>query len=560
MKHAKGFWRITARTVLVVASAATTLILASIGFTLLADDVLHSAPASSKLSGATSPIYQKTSTQFTAAWGASPLSLVSYTSPAASTFLQKSPAARTDTTRGLRFNAAAMFRDFVPNNADGKTERAPFDKIDLPEMSSGARAIALLGENLETVANWYGHDAEQFKKLLLSDLSIHIDQKGRMLNIDAGVDEDHELANGLTASTSSVGSTISNAIYPLDQTFLLHSKPDSTRILYLNFKGMGTKPAFDLDKNVATFNTSEQILIQKIWARVKEDYAAFDVDITTESPASVTGKTGTSILITNEVNSAGGYAYLNAFGKIDVNNPPAFCFQNNLGNSEKPIAECISHELGHTLGLHHQSTSTATYYAGSGTGETAWAPIMGVSYYKNLTQWAKGEYEGASNKEDAYAVMAKRGLLPRTDDVGNTIASASNMGFTTTNGQNNWTSNGIIQSPSDVDMFRLTAGTGNLSLTIAASSFSGNLDASLQLFDADGKLLATSNTESTLGTKLTATISKVGIYYLSVSGAGKGDPKITGYSNYGSLGQYTITGNTPLNNIALPSPPVVKPK
>ena len=32
-----------------------------------------------------------------------------------------------------------------------------------------------------------------------------------------------------------------------------------------------------------TFSTTEQALIQRIWLRVAEDYAAFDVDITTEA-------------------------------------------------------------------------------------------------------------------------------------------------------------------------------------------------------------------------------------------------------------------------------------
>lgn len=563
MKHITSFGRKSICAALVVFGTATILVLADVANNLLANDVLLSVPAQANPVSKTSGQDHNMLAQLPHAWGASPLLLRSKASPDTTEYFGKSSPSlnlnsitRIDTIRGLVSNTMALPSDFIPSNAEGKTELSPFDKIDLPEISSGARAITLLGDKLETVANWYGHDVDQFKKLLLSDLTIHIDQKGRMLNVDAGVGETEEIANGATASTgtvgSAVGSTISNAIYPLDKTFLLHSKPDSSRILYLNFKGIGKKPAFDLDKNVATFNTSEQILIQKIWARVKEDYAAFDVDITTEAPVTVTGKIGTSILITNLVNSAGGYAYLNSFGKIDVNNPPAFCFQNNLGNSEKPIAECISHELGHTLGLRHQSTSTATYYAGSGTGETAWAPIMGVSYYKNLTQWAKGEYTGATNTEDAYVVMGKRGLFPRTDDIGNTVASATNMSFTTTNGQNNWSGSGIIQNPSDIDMFRLTAGTGKLSLIIAASSFSGNLDANLQLLDASGKVLATSNNAATLGSTLTATISTTGIYYLSVTGAGKGDPKATGYSNYGSLGQYTITGNSALNNLALP--------
>ncbi|MBC3875874.1 PKD domain-containing protein [Undibacterium flavidum] len=442
-------------------------------------------------------------------------------------------------------------KDFIPSNAEGSIESAPFSRIDLPEIASGQRAINLLGEQLPVVAQWYGFSADTLKNMLLHDLSLHIDRHGRLLNIDDGVQAGAAInatMNPTLNATAAVitSGSVTNAIFPLDQTFKLESKPASTRVLYLNFKGLGAKPAFDLDKNTGTFSTTEQTMIQKIWARVKEDFAPFDVNVTTLPPTSTAGKIGTSILITNQVETAGGYAYLNSFGTINLSNPPAFCFQNNLANSEKPIAECISHELGHTLGLLHQGTATLGYYAGHGDGETGWAPIMGVGYYKNLTQWSKGEYPGANNFEDAYATMLKRGLNPRVDDVGNTIASAAAMESVTSNGLNNVNASGIIERVGDIDMFRFQAGPGNATITLQASAFSGNLDASVQLLDATGKVLASSNNPTTLGTTLTTTLTANSSYYLSVTGVGRGDPKTTGYSNYGSLGQYLITGTTPL--------------
>jgi serralysin len=47
---------------------------------------------------------------------------------------------------------------------------------------------------------------------------------------------------------------------------------------------------------------------------------------------------------------------------------------------EKYTAEAISHEVGHTLGLSHDGRITPSegYYAGHGSGDTGWAPIMGV--------------------------------------------------------------------------------------------------------------------------------------------------------------------------------------
>ncbi len=84
-----------------------------------------------------------------------------------------------------------------------------------------------------------------------------------------------------------------------------------------------------------------------------EDYASFDADVMTEKPAVPASKVGMTILITSKVQDAGGYTYLNSFSKFSTGLASTFCFPNNLGNSEKAIAECVSHELGHTLGLSH---------------------------------------------------------------------------------------------------------------------------------------------------------------------------------------------------------------
>ena len=45
-----------------------------------------------------------------------------------------------------------------------------------------------------------------------------------------------------------------------------------------------------------------------------------------------------------------------------------------------------------------------------------------------------------------------------------------------------------------------------------------------------------------------------GTYYFSLDGIGVGDPKVTGYSDYASLGQYTISGTLPSDSAWLPTP------
>ena len=43
-------------------------------------------------------------------------------------------------------------------------------------------------------------------------------------------------------------------------------------------------PPYDTDGNPASFSTTELANIVAIWRSVAEDYAAFDVDVTTEEP------------------------------------------------------------------------------------------------------------------------------------------------------------------------------------------------------------------------------------------------------------------------------------
>ncbi|GAA4013433.1 hypothetical protein [Actimicrobium antarcticum] len=443
-----------------------------------------------------------------------------------------------------------MPADYVPASANGATDNAPFARIALNGFSSGSDAIAALGGHLDAVAQWYGMSNTEFRQMLLTDNSVHLDRKGRVLHIDEELVKGQ--ANGTTMATTTVNASIATTTgtspFPLSETFLLHSKPGSSRVLYLNFLGKGTDPAFDTDKVPSTFSTSERLVIQRVMLRVAEDYAAFDVDVTTEPPVAAAGKLGATMLITPRVISAGGYAYLNSFTTFVAGSVTSYCFPNNLANTEKYIGECIAHELGHTLGLTHQGVLPSTgYYAGQGAGDTGWAPIMGVGYYKNLTQWSKGEYRNANNKQDTYATMAKLGLKPRADDHGNTIALADALIATSANGLSNLSGFGRIETPGDIDMFKFTAGAGAVSLKVSGSMLGSDLDVAVQLLDVTGKVLATSTTATTtLAKSLSLSLPAQGTYYLKVSGAGRGDPLSTGYSNYGNIGEYKITGTSAL--------------
>jgi PKD repeat protein len=437
--------------------------------------------------------------------------------------------------------------------------KPPFPQIDLPQKARGAQAIQLLGGRLPEVAAWYGKSPAEFASILRRDRMAIIDRKGRML-----YEEEIEPPTGTVGSPTSTG-----ALVPHDQTFKLHSKPGSKRTIYLNFVGATltntvwnssassiTALPFDLDGVPYSMSGGELERIQYIWQRVAEDYAPFDVNVTTEPPAadaltrsgSGDDTFGTTVLITQRTFyscSCGGVAYIGVFDDTSNYNKPALVFYDRLGGgNEKYVAEAISHEAGHNMGLHHDGSSTTGYYQGHGSGATGWAPIMGVGYYQSLVQWSKGEYPDANNKEDDYAVVASNGLPLRADDHGNTTGTATRLAGTTVNGVTTVNGAGIIEKAGDVDVFSLSAAAGTITINVNPSARSGNADLYVELLNGNGSIVTSSGPAEALNGSLTANVTVGGTYYVTVRGAGKGD-LATGYSSYGSVGEYSVSGTVP---------------
>lgn len=275
---------------------------------------------------------------------------------------------------------------------------------------------------------------------------------------------------------------------------------------------------------------------EKVWQLISEDYRPFHINITTsEAVFNTYPKTRRMRCIFTPTNTAapgaGGVAYVGSFKTND--DTPCWVFNSGA----RAAGEAGSHEVGHTLGLSHDGRTNPVeeYYQGQGN----WAPIMGVGYYVSLVQWSKGEYANASQKQDDLAIItsAAYGLGYRTDDYGNTLATAAPLTVSATGSVNNA---GLIERTGDVDMFAFTTTGGNLNLTFTSNAAYPDLDILATLYDKNGTVVTTSNP-----TGLNAAISSslaAGNYYVSVTGTGSGDPVTTGYSNYGSLGTYTITG------------------
>jgi hypothetical protein len=473
---------------------------------------------------------------------------------------------------GLTWAALALAAAFgtTPAAAEQAEHPAkkPFPEVKLAKRLRGEEAIQALADKLPEVAAWYGKSAKEFARELRDDERAWLDADGRLLFID-----DFPTPAGTESATA--GATAAAALLPADQTFLLHSRPGAKRVIYLDFLGqvvtatawnssyglstIDAKP-FDLDGQPASLSTVELERIQYIWQRVAEDYAPFDVDVTTEEPPAdaLTRSSssdlyfGTRVVITRDWTAlssspcgCGGIAYVGIYDDTGTAYKPAWVFYNQLGSgNEKYVAEAISHEAGHNLGLSHDGGTGTGYYQGHGSGATGWAPIMGVGYYKELVQWSKGEYTGATQTQDDLQVIQNTGAPLRPDDHGDTTAAATPLDAVASGGSVSLQGSGLIGTRADVDAFSFSAGPGSLSLSVKPASRGPNLDISARLYDAAGTLLASINPTDALDATVNVNTTSAGSHYLLVEGVGKGI-STTGYSDYASLGSYTITGTAP---------------
>lgn len=415
-----------------------------------------------------------------------------------------------------------------------------------------------------------GVGSTEFNRAAVVHKHLHLDKGKRALFACEG------LAAQVGPDTSPYTAT---ALYPLTETFVLHSRPGAAKVIYLDFDGHTTAntpwnsgvnanvnivtPAFDLDGDPTTFSDAERAAIQDIWRRVSEDYAAFDVDVTTADPG-IEAIRRTSVSDANYGvrcviggssmqwlgSAAGGVAYVGTFNSIvsaslTGNDIPAFVFPAQLGNSARLIAEAASHEVGHTLGLYHSGQTTGVeYYA----GHADWAPIMGVSYYKTVTQWTKGDYPLSNNTQDQLAIIGSK-LGRVAPSHGNSAVTASVVP------DNSFTAGGIVGSNAQQDWFKITSGAGGLSVSGAVAQPSPDLKMGLKLLDANGAVVA-QGVANGMASNLNATVTG-GDYYVVVDGVGSTNDPTTGYTDYGSIGRYGLAGSWPAATVTPPPPPPV---
>ncbi len=344
----------------------------------------------------------------------------------------------------------------------------------------------------------------------------------------------------------------------------LNSLSTASATIYLDFDGHNVNSAY-WNGGVAFTCAPAGMTdgqITEIFNRVAEDYRPFDINITTELTKFLAAPLSKRIRLVITPTSSwfagvGGVSFTGSFKWGD--DTPAFVFTDRLGpNNAKMVAECCSHESGHSVGLSHQSkydgtcNLTATYNDGIGTGVNAWAPIMGNSYYRNMTGWNDGPtpYGCASTQDNLSIITSQNGFGFRPDDYGNDFNTS-----TTSVPLTGVSIPGVITTSNDQDAFKIIL-AANSAINISVKPFSvdasyqgANLDIKVSMYNALKELMRTYDPAAMMNVSID-TVLNSGTYYLVVDGTGNGN-----VGDYGSLGSYGISAATsgvlPIHDISL---------
>jgi hypothetical protein len=146
-------------------------------------------------------------------------------------------------------------------------------------------------------------------------------------------------------------------------------------------------PPFD----EAPFGLDRASAIAELAAEVRGDFAAFDVEVVTARPPS---GAYTMAVVGGSPSALGLGARVAGIAPVDVGNPNrrdvAFVFSAELATL-KQVANCISHELGHTLGLRHLTPPD---------------DLMHPTLQPGPGRWQRGAVYGTSAVQDEPAILS----------------------------------------------------------------------------------------------------------------------------------------------------------
>lgn len=339
----------------------------------------------------------------------------------------------------------------------------------------------------------------------------------------------------------------------------LSSNPGASNTLYLDFNGhqdqflglgIDTQP-FDQDRNPEVLSTTELAIIQDTWDTIAEDFAGFDINVTTVASGNAAtemrlvfgGRWQDNVMTKSFVheNAASGVSPMDAFTN-SLHSNTAYVFTQTIFNaSPAQIGEIIgnvgSHEAGHAFGVHHKSDWSGNAKQNEySSGGSDWLPIMGSSFASGRAIWTRDEMQHPTNPKleirgDNDVAILTEVLGARADDHTDSLSDALHIGTVESDGDVLIT-HGNIEDRLDRDVFRFDVGAqGSAKLQVLVHDVAPNLDSVLEIGNADnGQVLATYNQSGALG-NLDYLLVSPGSYFARVSGANQ---------FRGDIGQYSL--------------------
>ncbi len=353
---------------------------------------------------------------------------------------------------------------------------------------------------------------------------------------------------------------------------MLDSLPGAPRTLYLDFNGnfegdwwqtyKGNvdhyynlfTPAYNTDGVPGLFSTTEQQEIREIWAAVAEDFAPFNINVTTNYYGTLEDGKALKVVIGGNDNWLKRDVDENISGTSEIRSyltsapNTVFVFSENFSTGafyRMQIAATASHEAGHAYSLVHRSVWSAdgkTVTEPYDFGTDVWTPIMGHSNSADRTTWSRGVTEqGPYTWQDDFAILG--GLLGfRADEPSiSTLASSATTAFNSP-----LFASGLINTTTDVDVFQFTTGGGQINITVKAAPIGPNLIPRAELWSASN-LIKTGTFD---GPTQSLIAPKTSVIDVSLA-AGTYFVRVKGGSDYGNMGQYSVSVSTKLLTTAV---------
>jgi hypothetical protein len=300
-------------------------------------------------------------------------------------------------------------------------------------------------------------------------------------------------------------------------------------LLFLDFDGAVVRRGFPnptgSSSSIISFGIANcpspllsKVQIDSIVDFVADDFAPFKIRITTDQNEflAYTPHVNKQLCIITTLpqvigqpSNIGGVSPTLGFGNRDPFDP-CFVFATLYHGVVPEIANTISHEVGHTLGLFHQSEYNEEcgyvqeYNPGYGIGNISFGAIMGDPNGKRISNWYAQSCqlpEVGQSQDDFFLINSQVEL--RADD----FPDGNVMGNVITSGP----VDGILEKQNDVDFILINfRSPGNVVIT------SENIDIKASIITAGGHVLAQYNDPDDTG----VTIPQVrGMMFLKIEAA-----------------------------------------